>query len=128
MCGIAGIISKTEKPINRNELNKLSEAIAHRGPDGDGLYFNESGTIGLAHRRLSIIDLSADANQPMQVLDRYIIIFNGEIYNFIELREQLVKSGYSFRTKSDTEVLCVSYHHYGIEFLNQLDGMFAFCK
>ena len=127
MCGIAGIISKTEKPINRNELNKLSEAIAHRGPDGDGLYFNESGTIGLAHRRLSIIDLSADANQPMQVLDRYIIIFNGEIYNFIELREQLVKSGYSFRTKSDTEVLCVSYHHYGIEFLNQLDGMFAFC-
>ena len=125
MCGIAGIISSDPGFINSDKLRSMSDLLAHRGPDGEGQWINEEGTVGLCHRRLSIIDLSENASQPMHYLDRYSIIFNGEIYNYIELREQLKKNGCQFKTSSDTEVLLALYHQKKEECLSLLDGMFA---
>ena len=105
MCGIAGIFTLHQQPGLLHQLKKMTNAIAHRGPDGFGTWISKNRHIGFAHRRLSIIDLDASANQPMHYLDRYTIVFNGEIYNYLELKSQLVDKGYSFRTKSDTEVL-----------------------
>jgi asparagine synthase (glutamine-hydrolysing) len=127
MCGICGIISFNKKPIELNQLKKMTDIIAHRGPDGEGHWLNENNSVALGHRRLSIIDLSHDADQPMHYLqNRFTIVFNGEIYNYIELKESLVKQGYSFKTQSDTEVLMALYHKYNKECLQLLDGMFAF--
>jgi asparagine synthase (glutamine-hydrolysing) len=126
MCGIGGIL-KVKEAISVQELAKLSEILAHRGPDGEGLWINEKKTIGFIHRRLSIIDLSNEARQPMQSFDkRFIITFNGEIYNYIELRTILINKGYKFYTQSDTEVLLNLYHCFGYECLKMLDGMFSF--
>ncbi|MEX0636373.1 MAG: asparagine synthetase B, partial [Ferruginibacter sp.] len=112
MCGIAGIIS-SDQTINYNELLRLmAQSIAHRGPDGEGFWLNEERTAGLAHRRLAIIDLSPAAAQPMHFASRYTITYNGEIYNYIELREDLKKFGYQFKTKSDTEVILAAYDKY----------------
>ncbi|MEJ7820756.1 MAG: asparagine synthase (glutamine-hydrolyzing) [Chitinophagaceae bacterium] len=125
MCGIAGIF----KPINKvqiDDLRIMSKKIAHRGPDGEGFWINEPGNVGFAHRRLSIIDLSENASQPMHYLDRYTIIFNGEIYNYIELKDELIKKGYAFSSSSDTEVLMALYAEYHTECLSKIDGMFAF--
>jgi asparagine synthase (glutamine-hydrolysing) len=103
----------------------MGEAIRHRGPDAGGEFLDEY--VGLAHRRLSIIDLSSDGNQPMFFGDgRYVIVFNGEIYNFLELRAELEKSGTVFRSRSDTEVILALYAAKGRECLNDLNGMFAF--
>ncbi|SRR5579871_205059 len=126
MCGIAGIISKDSSVINEVLLKKMTDSIAHRGPDGEGFWINRNNTTGLGHRRLSIIDLSNAAAQPMHFLDRYTIIHNGEIYNYIELREQLIKQGYSFRSQSDTEVILAAYDKYKEACLQHFDGMFAF--
>jgi asparagine synthase (glutamine-hydrolysing) len=126
MCGIAGFIS--HKPIveAKQALQKMTDSIAHRGPDGQGHYFNDNLNIGLGHRRLSIIDLSHEADQPMHYLDKYVLVFNGEIYNYLELKEDLTKQGYTFKTQSDTEVLIALYDKHGIKCLDLLDGMFAF--
>jgi asparagine synthase (glutamine-hydrolysing) len=124
MCGIAGIISKAG--VQLQQLKQMTDAIAHRGPDGDRQWINEEAKVGLGHRRLSIIDLTECGSQPMQVGDRYVIVFNGEIYNFIELKEALVKKGYQFQSATDTEVLVQMYDAYGEDCLAQLDGMFAF--
>lgn len=126
MCGIAGIIAQHQDVVNTEELLRMSQAIRHRGPDGEGIWINDAASIGFAHRRLSIIDLDEAANQPMHYLDRYVMVFNGEIYNYLELREQLLKAGYRFRTKSDTEVLLALFDQKGKKCLSELDGMFAF--
>ena len=123
MCGIAGYSGNFRPHV----LNAMALAIAHRGPDSDGFFTAPEDGIGLAHRRLSIIDLSADANQPMRdESGDVVIVFNGEIYNYRELREGLLKSGCNFRTQSDTEVLLRLYLREGIAMLSRLNGMFAF--
>jgi len=126
MCGIAGILSSDPAQISRERLQKMTDAIAHRGPDGEGIWISEAGLIGLGHRRLSIIDLSAAAAQPMHYLDRYTIVHNGEIYNYPELRSLLHSHHYVFASQSDTEVILAAYDHFGIDCLQHFDGMFAF--
>lgn len=126
MCGIAGIINKNTREVTNARLKQMTDAISHRGPDGEGQWISEDGQVGLAHRRLSIIDLSEHANQPMHYMGRYSIVFNGEIYNYVELKETLLKQGFSFQTSSDTEVLMALYHRDKEKSLELLDGMFAF--
>ncbi|HUZ59158.1 MAG TPA: asparagine synthase (glutamine-hydrolyzing) [Hanamia sp.] len=126
MCGIAGIISVNENEIFQQRLKSMTDIIAYRGPDGEGQWISENGKVGLGHRRLSIIDLSLNARQPMHYLSRYSIIFNGEIYNYIELKQMLIKEGYSFKTESDTEVLMALYDKEKENCLSLLDGMFSF--
>ena len=122
MCGIAGIVTKRE---NRKEIIEgMSKRIEHRGPDGEGYFFD--GDVALAHRRLSIIDLST-GNQPMFNEDDTIVtVYNGEIYNYVELREKLVASGHKFKTKSDTEVLLHGFEEWHTDLPKHLRGMFAF--
>ncbi len=126
MCGIAGIISSHASAVLTARLKLMTQAIAHRGPDGEAHWVNADGRARLGHRRLSIIDLSDAAAQPMHYRERYTIVHNGEIYNYIELRELLQQSGYSFSTQSDTEVLLAAYDCWKEACLRRLDGMFAF--
>lgn len=126
MCGIAGILSPNTTNVSRQRLQKMTDAIQHRGPEGDGFWINAEGTAGFGHRRLSIIDLSEAGSQPMHYLDRYTITYNGEIYNYIEIKEALVKKGYLFASHCDTEVVLAAYACYGKECLQYFDGMFAF--
>ncbi|HVM87222.1 MAG TPA: asparagine synthase (glutamine-hydrolyzing) [Puia sp.] len=126
MCGIAGIISINPNNITESRLKKMTGALAHRGPDGEGFWKNASANIGLGHRRLAIIDLGNNASQPMHYLDRYTIIHNGEIYNYIELKQEMLKKGYQFKTSSDTEVILATYDFYKEECVMHFDGMFAF--
>lgn len=126
MCGIAGILG-FNKTVSKTDVKKMTDILAHRGPDGEGQWSNQTETICLGHRRLSIIDLSNSASQPMAYANgRYVITFNGEIYNYIELAQELRKNGYDFKTNSDTEVLLAMYHWKGKNMLSLLDGMFAF--
>ena len=122
MCGIAGIVTKRE---NKKEIiEAMSKRIEHRGPDGEGYFFD--GDVALAHRRLSIIDLST-GNQPMfNEDDTVVTVFNGEIYNYVELRDELVKAGHKFKTKSDTEVLIHGFEEWHTDLPKYLRGMFAF--
>lgn len=126
MCGIAGIIAADTGKVTTYQLKKMTDIIAHRGPDGEGHSIADNGNVGLGHRRLSIIDLSHEADQPMHYIGRYSIVFNGEIYNYIELKEELVLQGYNFKTASDTEVLMALYHKDKEACLQKLDGMFSF--
>ncbi|MDP4253613.1 MAG: asparagine synthase (glutamine-hydrolyzing) [Bacteroidota bacterium] len=126
MCGIAGIISPDPGQLSTDRLRTMTDAIAHRGPDGQASWISPSGLVGLGHRRLSVIDLSEAAAQPMHYLDRYHIVHNGEIYNYKELRSLLAARGYSFSSHSDTEVILAAYDHYGVDCLQEFDGMFAF--
>ena len=126
MCGIAGIIHLNNQKIDCSLVKRMTDAIAHRGPDGEGLWKNEKQTLCLGHRRLSIIDLSNEANQPFHYKERYTIVFNGEIYNYVELKEELIKKGYALKTNSDTEVLIALYDLKKEKALTDLDGMFAF--
>ena len=124
MCGICGIFDLSGNPINRDTLAKMNSVIRHRGPDGDGELVDHE--VGLGHRRLSIIDVGGGA-QPIGNEDGSIqIVFNGEIYNFIELREELLKAGHSFKTKSDTEVIVHAYEQWGRDCVKRFNGMFAF--
>lgn len=124
MCGIVGYISNKKLSLDNN-LSMLK----HRGPDSSGKYYHQSNDkyIGLGHVRLSIIDLDSHANQPFEFLDRYVMIFNGEIYNYIELKNELLKKNYLFTTSSDTEVLIAAYDYYKESVFDYLDGMFSFC-
>lgn len=126
MCGIAGIISPDKRILNSAVLKNMADALAHRGPDGEGFWINNNFTAGFAHRRLSIIDLSEAAAQPMHYLHQYSIVYNGEVYNYIELKRELKKSGYHFNTESDTEVILAAYDCYKERCLQYFDGMFAF--
>ena len=125
MCGIVGIVSYKQQPIEEQRLQQMMNVIKHRGPDDEGVFVKDN--VGLGHVRLSILDLSMAGHQPMQdETGRYTIVLNGEIYNFIELRGQLEKLGLRFVSNSDTEVLLKGYIHYGRKVLEQLNGMFAF--
>jgi len=126
MCGICGkVYFDPQRVVIHEELERMSRTLAHRGPDGEGVWTN--GSVGLAHRRLAIIDLRAVAGQPMSNKDGSIwLTFNGEIYNFRELRNELEARGHVFRTTSDTEVMIHAYEEYGRECLNRFRGMFAF--
>ncbi len=125
MCGIAGIFNLNGEPVSAVILRKMTDAIAHRGPDGEGFY--SDSFIGLGHRRLAIIDLSPAGHQPMITPDgQYVLIYNGEIYNFQELRLELETRGYKFRSRSDSEVLLYAYAAWGEKALDRFNGMFAF--
>jgi asparagine synthase (glutamine-hydrolysing) len=126
MCGIAGIIQQDKSRFGKEHLKKMTDTLAHRGPEGEGLWQNAEGHTLLGHRRLCIIDLSDAAAQPMHYRDNYSIVHNGEIYNYIELRKELEKEGYTFRTQSDTEVILAAYDHWNDECVEHFDGMFAF--
>ncbi|MCX6691813.1 MAG: asparagine synthetase B, partial [Methanoregula sp.] len=125
MCGIAGQYCFNGAPPDPRLLAAMSERIAHRGPDGQGTWIK--GSTGLAHRRLAIIDLSEDAHQPMTNEDGSLqLVFNGEIYNFVELREELVGCGHVFRSKGDSEVIVHAYEEWGEDCLARFNGMWAF--
>jgi asparagine synthase (glutamine-hydrolysing) len=127
MCGLAAILSYEGAPVDGEELLRIREAMIPRGPDGAGLWLSRDGGIGLAHRRLAIIDLTENGAQPMATPDgRLRIVFNGEIYNFRELRERLLAKGHRFRSDSDTEVLLYAWREYGQAMVEHLRGMFAF--
>ena len=122
MCGICGFTGHQENA--KEILKKMTDIIAHRGPDGEGAYLTDE--VSLGHRRLSIIDLEHGA-QPMVSSDgKYAIVFNGEIYNYLDLEKELNELGYSYTTRSDTEALLVGYQAYGIDILKKVRGMFAF--
>lgn len=126
MCGIAGKISLTSTSVSTEAVERMCDAIRHRGPDDQGSYLSPDTKVTLGHRRLAIIDLSPLGHQPMRYLDRYEIVFNGEIYNFQEERALLEKDGYSFKSHSDTEVILALYDKYHEKCLDHLRGMFAF--
>ena len=148
MCGIAGALSKED--LDHSFIERMAESLKHRGPDGQGLaIFSGSGEIltleidkktqnrvstsrvgrlSIGHRRLSVIDPKNSSNQPMEYLrGRYWVVFNGEIYNYIELKIELEELGHEFQTKSDTEVLLAAYHQWGLECQNKFNGMWSFC-
>ena len=125
MCGIAGVLHYDGTPAEPVLLRRMGEAIAHRGRDGSGEYVD--GVLGLAHRRLAIIDLSSAGHQPMATPDgRFVLSYNGEIYNFQELRTELESRGWRFRSRTDSEVLLYALAEWGIAALPKLNGMFAF--
>ncbi|KPK56517.1 MAG: hypothetical protein AMS22_00810 [Thiotrichales bacterium SG8_50] len=128
MCGIAGVVVRSGVLVERERLAKMTNHLTHRGPDGIGLWISDNGSVGLGHRRLSIIDLSALGAQPMvSQSGRYVITYNGEIYNFRELREVLEGAGYRFVGHSDTEVVLAAVELWGVRrSLPRLRGMFAF--
>lgn len=124
MCGIAGIIS-FGKPVEQDDLQPMADALQHRGPAQEGFWCSNNGAVGFAHRRLAVLDLSPAASQPLHYL-HYTIVYNGEIYNYRELRAELQKHGYSFHSSGDTEIIPAAYDCWGLDFLHKLDGMFAF--
>lgn len=126
MCGIAGAVGFNQLYVSKEKVTLMTESISHRGPDDSGLWSNSESNIILGHRRLSIIDLSVAGAQPMHYLNRYTIVFNGEIYNYLELKSNLIKNGYHFLSNSDTEVLLALFDLYKEKCLQFLDGMFAF--
>lgn len=126
MCGFIGYINGTNIIDHQQTIENMMNTIIHRGPDSGGIHTDDKVTLGF--RRLSIIDLSDVANQPLYSADGSIVlVFNGEIYNFQDLREDLIQKGHQFKTKSDSEVLIYGYIEYGVDFVKKLRGMFAFC-
>lgn len=125
MCGIAGIFNLDGQPVSPVLLRRMTDAIAHRGPDGEGFYSERF--IGLGHRRLAIIDLSPAGHQPMISRDsRFVLSYNGEIYNFQEIRAELERRGYQFVSKTDSEVVLNAYAEWGEHCVHRFNGMFAF--
>lgn len=125
MCGIAGIIDLNQKSVNQEQLTEMIHVIHHRGPDDEGYFIDEN--VGFGHCRLSIIDLSDAGHQPMSNEDQTLwIVYNGEVYNFVELREELEKIGYRFKSNTDTEVILYSYQEWGEKCLEKFNGMWAF--
>lgn len=127
MCGIAGIYKFSNSRIDlQNEINVLTDAVAHRGPNGRGVWLNQKKDFALGHRRLSILDISSKGDQPMSYDNgRYWIVLNGEIYNFLEIREELIQAGYSFQSETDTEVILAAYKHWGESMQHKFNGMWA---
>ncbi|MCO4089683.1 MAG: asparagine synthase (glutamine-hydrolyzing) [Limnohabitans sp.] len=125
MCGIAGFIKKSSSFESRLVINMMTDLISHRGPDGSGSYID--GQVVFGHRRLSIIDLSNDGHQPMHhVCGHLVITYNGEIYNYLEIREELISKGHYFRSASDTEVILAAYLEWGVSCVDKFNGMWAF--
>ncbi len=126
MCGLLGIVDY-KKGINTSLFNEMLNSLKHRGPDDEGIevFSLDSCSIFLGHRRLSIIDISSNGHQPM-LYEHLAIIYNGEVYNFKDIRQDLILKGYSFDSNSDTEVILKSYHFWGIDCVERFRGMFAF--
>ena len=127
MCGFAAVIG--DKPLNDAELHKIASQLDHRGPTASGTHSFQYGDkfVSLAFKRLSILDVGPASDQPFfSSCGKYILLFNGEIYNYVELKNNLVSAGFDFRTKSDTEVLLNSYIYYGNDMFSYLEGMFSF--
>ena len=124
MCGIAGLLNLDGAPVAPPVLQRMTDAIAHRGPDGQGHWID--GAIGIGHRRLAIIDLSPAGQQPMISADhRYVLSYNGEVYNFRELRSELQALGYWFRSQTDSEVVLYALAEWGLKALLRFNGMFG---
>lgn len=124
MCGIVGILNKSGEPVPTVLLQRMTTSITHRGPDGDGI-FND-GPLGFGHCRLAVIDLSAAAHQPMMTADqRFVIVYNGEVYNFLELRTELESLGVQFHSRCDTEVVLNAFATWGVVAFEKFNGMFA---
>jgi len=125
MCGIAGIIDRSGRAIDDVRLRVMTDAVAHRGPDGSGIYID--GNVGLGHRRLAIIDLTEGGHQPMKFRGESLVLtFNGEIYNYLELRSELEQAGYVFRSRTDSEVILAAYDRWGETCVTRFNGMWAF--
>jgi asparagine synthase (glutamine-hydrolysing) len=123
MCGITGILHFGQRPVDRAQLQSMTDAVTHRGPDAEGSFVD--GNLGLGHRRLAIIDLST-GQQPMSTADgSLVVVFNGEIYNYLELRDELRQLGCTFRTDSDTEVILRAYEQWGVACQSRFNGMWA---
>jgi asparagine synthase (glutamine-hydrolysing) len=124
MCGIAGLINKNNKPVSKDVILRINNAASHRGPDAENYFIKNN--FALAHRRLSILDLSTTSDQPMH---RYglTIIFNGEIFNYLEIKDELLGLGHTFKTKSDTEVILAAYREWGYDCPSHFNGMWSFC-
>ena len=126
MCGIAGIVDLGGAPVEQGAIERLSSLIAHRGPDGAGFWFSDDKSIALGHRRLAIIDPGEGGHQPMASNDgNHVIVYNGEIYNFLELRRELESLGASFKSESDTEVILAAWQAWGPDMLLRFNGMWA---
>jgi asparagine synthase (glutamine-hydrolysing) len=125
VCGIAGILHFDGEPAGLDVLRRMTDVQAHRGPDDEGVYVDPAAGLGLGHRRLSIIDLSSAGHQPMCYLGRYWITYNGEVYNYLELRDHLETKGHRFRTETDTEVILAAYAEWGGDALQRLNGMWG---
>tara|TARA_R110001632_G_scaffold63318_2_gene151356 strand:+ start:8600 stop:10495 length:1896 start_codon:yes stop_codon:yes gene_type:complete len=124
MCGILGVFNVNQETVHRDVLKSMAEKIAHRGPDGQGYFVSEN--VGLAHKRLAILDTSSKGAQPMSSKNnKWTIVFNGCIYNFSELKQELKSKGHTFNSETDTEVICEGLDAYGTEFFERLNGMFA---
>jgi asparagine synthase (glutamine-hydrolysing) len=127
MCGIAGIWNLNGKPVIHRELDRFTDSMAHRGPDGRGVHFDHEASLALGHRRLAILDTTKAGLQPMSYGDgRYWITYNGEIYNFLELRAELAADGYRFHSDTDTEVVLAAYDKWGADCQLKFNGMWAF--
>ena len=127
MCGIAGIFNLNEKKIERPHLIRFTDSLSHRGPDGAGYELFAENTLGLGHRRLSILDLSDLGHQPMSYANgRFWICYNGEVFNFIEIKKELEIKGYKFKSDTDTEVILAAYIEYGVKCLDKFNGMWSF--
>lgn len=124
MCGISGIIKRGNKPVLQQDIKAMNDLIFHRGPDDEGYFFGEAFALG--HRRLAILDLSSDGHQPMHYLDKYVITYNGEIYNYLEIRDELMRDGFRFHSKTDTEVILAAYDKWGFDCVKKFNGMWAF--
>ncbi len=125
MCGICGIFNLNGEPVSPVILRKMTNVIAHRGPDSEGFYIDSF--IGLGHRRLAIIDLSPAGHQPMLTQDgQKALVYNGEVYNFQELRAELESHGHQFRSRTDSEVILHAYFEWGPKCVERFNGMFAF--
>jgi asparagine synthase (glutamine-hydrolysing) len=126
MCGIAGIVSRDKISDADQRIRAAADALTHRGPEHEQYWLNEDKTVALGHKRLCIIDIDQRSNQPFQYLNRYYIIHNGELYNYLEIKKDLEQKGYPFSTSSDTEIIVAAYHVYKEGCLKYFDGMFAF--
>ena len=124
MCGISGIINRTGAPVDMDLLRNMTNLVAHRGPDDAGYFARDQ--FGFGHRRLSILDLNSRGRQPMSLADRYWITYNGEIYNYLEIRRELLKLGAEFQTGTDTEVILHAYARWGADCLARFNGMWSF--
>lgn len=127
MCGIAGIFNFNNKPIDKDTLVRFTDSMYHRGPDGAGYELLANDSLGFGHRRLSILDLSILGKQPMCYADKqYWITYNGEVFNFLEIKNELISLGFNFKTETDTEVILAAYIKWGEKCLDKFNGMFAF--
>lgn len=124
MCGISGIINKNFTRVSEDEIRKMTDLIVHRGPDSEGYFIENNFAFG--NRRLCILDLSENGHQPMTFKTRYTITYNGEIYNYLEIRKDLERFGYMFNSGTDTEVILAAYDKYGTNCINRFNGMWAF--